>query len=328
MFSGAYESRTAGVIDFRDEPDAVAWEGANNYVGFWHSPALDLSDLVRIELEIKGEVASGACIDLRVEDVVPGQETGHVYRSDCLDLSGDVETHVLRPADFRKFEHFGEQEGELDWSRIKNVQLQMSAKPDDYYPYHGAYQDQGQGRITTLETDETIAWYGNLCYFGFSFAEPVDLSSLNQVRARLKGAGQVDLHLIDANKVSYYAADLPLSPKVRTHRLEKDAFRLFPYTEIGVLDWTQIRNIQFQVPSQAGARVAIDRVDIELGDGRTYTIEARGDTDSYASLRAINVILEDEAPSSSIGDRQRLSSQGGSGQGSTGQASTGLVLAR
>jgi hypothetical protein len=306
LFSGVYDTDAEGSIDFRDEPDVLAWEGARNYVGFWHQPPLDLSELVRIELELKGKLGSRACVDLRIEDIVPGKETGHVYRSDCLDLTDELQTYVLTAADFSRFAHFGEQQGQFDWSRIKTIQVQVGTRSEDFFPYYGTYRDQEQGRITRLETGATAAWHGHFCYFGFAFDKPIDLSDLKAVQARLQGKGRVDLHLIDRNRVSYYKRGLRLDKGARTYQLAKDDFKLFPYNEIGVLDWSNIRNVQFQVSTRAGARVAVHQLDIDLGEGGQYTIGSSDNGDSYVALRAVHVVTKDGG--SKTGEQQRFAS--------------------
>lgn len=306
LFSGVYDTDAQGSIGFRDEPDVLAWEGSRNYVGFWHQPPLDLSELERIELQMKGQVGGRACIDLRIEDIVPGKETGHVYRSDCLELTDELQTHVLTADDFGPFAYFGEQQGEFDWSRVKNVEVQIGTRSEDYFPYYGTYRDQEEGRITRLETEATAAWYGHFCYFGFAFDKPIDLSDLKAVQAKLQGKGRVDLHLIDRNRVSYYKRGLRLDKRARTYQLAREDFKLFPYNAIGVLDWSNIRNVQFQVSTRAGARVAVDQLGIELGDGSRYTIGHRDNGDSYVALRAVHVVVRDAR--SKITERQRLAS--------------------
>lgn len=293
MFSGVYETREQGTIGFERRPDAIAWAGANNYVGFWHSPTLDLSQLERIELEINGSIASGDCVDVRIEDVVPGQEIGRIYRSACLELGGRVDKLVLTASDFRKFPHFGEQEGTLDWSNIKTIQIQTGPAPDDFDPYHGAYHDGDWGSITTLDGGGAFVWHGDRCYFGFSFREPLDLTQLEELRASLRGGGEVDLHLIDANDVAYHVADVDLDRGLRTHRFVKDDFTLFPYGEIGVLDWAAIRKIQWQIPDPGGARVAMEGIEVALSGGRSYNIKPSPVGNTSVALHEIAVLVAD-----------------------------------
>lgn len=296
LFSGVYAEEKGGRLEFRDEHDLLAWAGARNYVGFWHEPPLDLSGLVRIEIALKGHVSDRSCVDLRLEDSVPGREVGHIYRSDCLKVTEALQTHVLTADDLRRFEHYGEQQGALDWSRIKNIQIQVGARAKGYYPYHGTYRDGEQGRITALDSQASIAWYGHLCYFGFAFDEPLDLTHLEAVRARLQGVGEVDLHLIDSNGVSYYSSGLRLGKRERTHRLVKADFKLFPYAAIGILDWSSIRNLQFQVPTREAARVAIDQIEFALTEGEDYTIGGNAANESLIALKTLHLILQDNRP--------------------------------
>jgi hypothetical protein len=295
MFSGVYESGARGRIDFDRNSDVIAWQGTNNYVGFWHSPTLDLSHLDRIELEIEGRAAPGACVDVRIEDVVSGKETGRIYRSDCLELTGRRDKVLLSAEDFTKFPHFGAQDGVLDWSRIKSIQIQTGPAPDDYHPYQGAYYDGEWGSIRRLEGGSAFIWHGDRCYFGFSFREPLDLTELQELRASLRGGGEVDLHLIDANGVAYRVADVDLGRGLRTHRFEKEDFTLFPYSEIGVLDWANIRKIQWQIPDADGARVAMERIEMTLSGGRSYSIVSNAGASAAVALHQMAVIVGDRS---------------------------------
>lgn len=294
MFSGIYENKTSGTIEFHNEPNALAWIGSKNYVGFWHSPTLDLSGFERIEIKIKSRTATNNCVDFRIEDQVPGQETGRIYRSGCLQLTGDFQKYTLTADDFSKFPHYGEQEGELDWTRIKNIQIQVGSKSEEHHPYYGTYHDEGQGSITVLKTDSAFAWHGHRCYVGFSFTKPIDLTQLKEVQAYVKGVGKVDIHLIDSSKVSYFANDLNLEADTLTHRLAKSDFTLFPYSTVGVIDWTSIQNVQLQVPNPTGARVALERLIIELHDGTQHRIDANTDYQTYVALKEINIIMDDK----------------------------------
>ena len=294
MFSGIYENKTSGTIEFHNEPNALAWSGSKNYVGFWHSPTLDLSGFERIEIKIKSQTETNNCVDFRIEDQVSGQETGRIYRSGCLKLTGEFQKYTLTSDDFSKFPHHGEQEGELDWSQIKNIQIQVGSKSEEHHPYYGTYHDEGQGSITVLNTDSAIAWHGHRCYVGFSFSKNIDLTQLKEVQAYLKGVGKVDIHLIDSSKVSYFADDLKLETETLTHRLSKSDFTLFPYSTVGVIDWTTIQNVQLQVPNPNGARVALERLVIELLDGTQYRIGGSTDDQTYVALKEINIIMDEK----------------------------------
>jgi hypothetical protein len=293
MYSGTYENKTSGTIEFHNEPNALAWKGSKNYVGFWHSPTLDLSRFERIEIKIKSQTAKNNCVDFRIEDQVPGQETGRIYRSGCLKLTSDFQKYTLTADDFSKFPHYGEQEGELDWSQIKNIQIQVGSKSEQHYPYYGTYHDEGQGSITILDTDSAISWHGHRCYVGFSFIKPIDLTQLKEVQAYLKGVGKVDIHLIDSSKVSYFANDLNVEKDTVTHRLTKGEFTLFPYSKVGVIDWTRIQNIQLQVPDPNGARVALEQLVIELLDGTQLRIGGNTDNQTYVALKEIKIIMDE-----------------------------------
>jgi hypothetical protein len=293
MFSGVFSAGEEGALSFIEADEALLWEGSNNYVGFWHSAELDLSAMERIEVKLHGQVAAGACLDLRLEDIIDGRETGRVYRSDCLDVTDRQETHVLTAADFRKFEHFGHQDGTLDWSRIKNISLQVGPAPDQPEVYYGVFRDGALGEIFLLPGDSQFAWVGQRCYFGVSFQEPINLRDLKEVRVTLKGRGSVDLHLIDVRNVSYYSQGLDLRPDGHTHRISKQDFALFSYNEIGVLDWANIKNLQFQVSSQDVARVSIARIELDLGPERTYTIQSDVNPNSHVALQEIGVTLRD-----------------------------------
>jgi hypothetical protein len=250
---------------------------------------------------MKGKVSDENIVDFRFQDVIEGKEKGHVYHTLPILLTSELQTFEFQPSDFKKYTYYGEQTGELDWSKIKNLQFQVSKKPAEYYPYEDSYDDKGLGSLIKLDIPNAIAWEGNRCFVDFSYTQLLDLTDLKEIRIKTKGQGNVDFHIIkgiesDPNaSVFAYQREIALTSDYVTHTFPKDEFNIMLYTANSrTLDWSKIRKVQFQVSTTDNAHVEVEFVEMELNNGKIYRIDNIKDiTLTSVAVESIQIILKD-----------------------------------
>ena len=277
VYMGTYvDADIEGTINEFEEAGALSWCGKYNYFGLWHNPFLDLSNLESIDIRIKGSLGENSSVDFRVQDKIEGNDTGHVYRTIYpMDLTDNEFNLIsLTKDDFVKNPDFGDQQGELDWSKIKDLQFQVGKR---YSEYSGAFDS---GVYSEHEHSESISWSGNRCFWGGIFLHLHDFSDFKEIRIKLKGSGAVDFMLgdgfpgdFDKKSVFYHTGDIELTDQFVIHQFSYQDFSYFPYnTELRSFDWSKIRSFQFQVSSVADANVDISYVEIELNNGSKFYI--------------------------------------------------------
>jgi len=301
LYSGSFnEGEVDGKITFPDkEQKVIAWQGVNNYLGFsYEKSPISLSNLDKIELQLKGQLADDASLDFRVEDMEQ-----RVYRTSPLDVTEKTKTYFFSKTDFSPKPLYEKDKrpktGPLDWSQVKSLQLQIAKR---YSQYSNTYDYKGEGHIQFLNVPNRIAWEGNRCYVGFSYndnSQPHDnrwlnLTNLSQVIVKMKGNGSVDFRLIDKNNVTYTTGNQPLNDELTTYTFDRKDFTFFEYSQKkGALDWSKISNLQFQISSIVNARVELESVEVKLSTGQKYVITANSsaDSESYVALETINLKL-------------------------------------
>ena len=119
-----------GFIDKIKSTDSIAWLGKNNYLGLNNLSLLDLSNLEQIEVKMKGATKGNPIVDFRIVDQTSKGKEGHIYYSKPIVLTSNYKTHIFYKSDFSKFPLHGEQNGKLDWSKIKNFTFQTSSNSE------------------------------------------------------------------------------------------------------------------------------------------------------------------------------------------------------
>ena len=304
MYQGSFvdEGDKGNIKILYDNTEAIGWQGKHNYLGFWHDPLIDLTNLDRIEVVMKGSVGENTVVDIRLQDTeaVPGDENqpGQVYYSSPIELTAPVQTVIIEKEDFRKSQDYGTKEGDLNWSGIKNIQFQVW-KDLGYYQYKGTYHHYVNGHQDMLNIDGVIAWEGNRNFVGFSYKELVDLSDLKEIRITLKGHGWVSLRLEDGipenpdatGNIYITKSMINLTSDFRTLPFTKNDFKSFPYYGLrGPINWDRIRKVQFQV-DDTPSRVELKSIVIELNNGKTYIINDGTVKSSTVYVKSLKVIL-------------------------------------
>jgi hypothetical protein len=110
----------------------------------------------------------------------------------------------------------------------------------------------------------------------------------------MKGNGSVDFRLIDKNDVTYTTGNQSLNDQLTTYTFDQSDFSFFEYSQKeGVLDWSEISNLQFQISSITNAQVELESVEIKLSTGQQYVVNAMSPTSlsSYVALETIKIKL-------------------------------------
>ena len=239
--------------------DCLVWEGMNNYVGFWHAPLLDLSELNHIDIQIKGVSHGNAGVYFKLEDTVDGHERGHVYTTKApLDFSNDLQIISLTRNDFVADINDGYTIGELNWSLIKNLSVQTQTKRSDYYIYTGFYGDSPI--ILHDEFPSMLAWEGEKCFVGFDLIQTRDWQNVSEIRVKMSGQGTVDFQVIPEN---YYQVST-VYPKIVLK--EEDTVAIFTPESFKNqhIDWSKIRRLNLN--GHEYVQATLKSIEIEFMD--------------------------------------------------------------
>ncbi len=304
MFYGKFDDNgdIGSFTELTDISDAFGWEGRHNYMGVYHEPFLNFGNLEKIEVVLKGNIGANAKLDLRLQDTsaVSGDinQPGHVYMSLPIELTDDFKTITVNKGDFKKNPDYGTQEGELDWSGVRNVQFQ-AGKYEMHDRYSGSYNDGTQGTITMLNAPGLIAWQGHRNYVGFTYREILNLTDLKSVSIILKGSGKVELRLEDDIKVSpddsghiYTTPSIDLTDNFQTFIFSKSDFTKFLYAgnQSGTLNWDKIKKVQVQV-NETSSTVYLQSIVIELNNGKKCVINDGTVESSKVYVKSVKAFL-------------------------------------
>jgi len=304
MFSGKYDDNgdIGSYNELTDISDAFGWEGKHNYVGFYHEPLLNLTNLDRIEVYLKGNIGANSKLDLRLRDTMAvsgdSNQPGHIYISPPIDLRNDFQKVTISKGDFKKNpDNYGTKDGELNWSGVNNVQLQVG-KYEMYDRYSGAYYYGSQGTITMLTAPGLVAWQGNRNYVGFSYRELLNLTDLKSISVTLRGTGKIELHLEDGveGNPNYTGNVYTTSPINLTDNFQKVTFLKQAFSSLkgygleGSLNWDKLKKVQLQV-SETASTVYLQSVVIELTNGKQYIINDGTIESSKVYVESVKVFL-------------------------------------
>lgn len=249
---------------------AIQWRARNSYLGFWHEPTMDLSALREIQVRLAVEPGAGAFLDVRLEDVIDGLSPGHVWRVPALQIdAGGMADYRLGPDAFIPDTTYGPQ-GTLDWSRVKNLWLQLgeSATRDATTFPDG---NPGEPRIDIEDTPGVFAWSGNRNLRGFQYMDAMDLRDLAMLRLRARGPGALEIHLLDADGGQVYTR-IYLGEDFQTFEIDPNALAVFPYGA-GNLRFDAVNRVQFQVSDYNDLSIAVEYLELVLPEGRVVRIE-------------------------------------------------------
>jgi endo-1,4-beta-D-glucanase Y len=209
LYKGVFDDTHAqGIFDafYANKDNLMQWEGINNYVGLWHQPAMDLSDLDEIIIHISGETRGNAGVFVEIED--NNGEPGHIYTTRSSLILNDSITDIhLSKDDFVLYEDYGVQ-GPIDWSNIKNISIKTKTIPPEYYPYSGSF---GTDSIYSAGNfPYTYEWWGQTSFWGFDFIQKIDPSSIAAVKFKISGQGKLKMQLLPEKGMPelYYYLDL------------------------------------------------------------------------------------------------------------------------
>lgn len=256
MSFGIADSIKEGSIRFKENnSETITWEGYNNYVVFWHNPPyLNLENLDKISIKMRGMFEGSAQLDFRLEDVVEGEKIGHVYKTMPIVLADSFKTYDFTKDDFAMItDSVGVKEGELDYSRVKNLQFQLGP---NYKYIDGGFWDDG-----SYQSASEFEWSGRKCYQAIGFHEFLNLEDVHEIKLDLRGTGTVDVMLIDSSGVYYHTGTKEIRSEGSIFAFDLSNFNQFTYTgRQAPIDWSRIDRIQFQ--SDYDVDVALNNIDI------------------------------------------------------------------
>jgi len=125
QYSGTYDYKGQGTLQWLHVPHRIAWEGNRCYVGFSYNdnskPSdnrwLNLTRFSQVTIKMKGT----GRVDFRLID-----KNEVAYTTGDQPLTDQLTTYTFGQSDFSLFEYG--KAGTLDWSKISNLQFQVSAK--------------------------------------------------------------------------------------------------------------------------------------------------------------------------------------------------------
>ena len=132
MFSGYFMNgdQSGRLGELNDEIDALGWMGTQNFVGFNFNHPIDLSQLDRIEIEMKGHISPNDSIQIRLQDneavINDINQPGHVVISPNLELASEYQSLTLSKYQFIKNDNYGTQLGDFNWSSISKMLIQVN----------------------------------------------------------------------------------------------------------------------------------------------------------------------------------------------------------
>jgi hypothetical protein len=159
-----------GFINVFNQNKLISWEGTDNYYGFSFKPFLDLSEIFKIEMKIKGmSDDKNLSAYLVIQDIAINGDANLIYVP--IKLTREYDFFDLKPEDFTKLEQDNWSFRSFDWSRTKSIIFhtqflsELEAKVD--LNYLKIFQNNGMNYIFDSRLMEKTEVCGSLVKYTF-----------------------------------------------------------------------------------------------------------------------------------------------------------------